>query len=53
MTTYRVVRRFLPFARRRASTFRPPALELRLRNPCFLFPLRFFGWYVLFMSSSM
>lgn len=41
--TYRVVSRFLPFARRRASTFLPPGVELRLRNPCFLFPLRFFG----------
>ena len=51
-TTYRVVRRFLPFARRRARTFRPPGLELRARNPCFLLPLRFFGWYVRFMLPS-
>ena len=41
--TYRFVRRFLPFARRRARIFLPPTLELRFKNPCFLFPFRFFG----------
>ena len=41
--TYRVVKRFLPLARRRASTFLPPGVELRLRNPCFRLPFRFFG----------
>jgi len=42
-TTYRVVSRLRPFARRRASTFRPPGVELRFRNPCFVLPFRFFG----------
>jgi hypothetical protein len=45
------VRRFLPLERLRASTFRPPGLELRFRNPCFLLPFRFLGWYVRFISS--
>jgi hypothetical protein len=48
--TYLVVRRFLPLARLRDSTLRPPPLELRFRNPCFLFPFLFFGWYVRFIS---
>ncbi len=42
-STYRVVSRFLPFARRRASTFLPPGVALRLRKPCFLLPLRTLG----------
>ena len=42
-TTYRVVKRLRPFARRRASTLRPPGVELRFRNPCFVLPFRFFG----------
>jgi len=43
MLTYRVVSLFLPLARRRASTFRPPGVELLRRKPCFRFPFRFFG----------
>ena len=37
------VRRFRPFARRRFSTFRPPGVAMRARNPCVLFRRRLLG----------
>ena len=38
-----------PLARRRASTWRPLAVDIRSRKPCLFFRFRFDGWYVLFM----
>jgi hypothetical protein len=38
--------RFRPLARRRDSTFWPPWVFMRVRNPCFLLRLRRFGWNV-------
>lgn len=35
-----------PFARRRASTRRPPTEAMRARKPCSRFRARFLGWYV-------
>ena len=40
-----------PFSRRRASTLRPLAVDIRSRNPCLFFLLRFEGWNVLFISQ--
>ena len=37
-----------PFARRRASTRRPPREAMRARKPCSRFRARFLGWYVCF-----
>jgi len=37
-------RRLRPLARRRLSTARPPAVELRLRNPCVRLRLILLGW---------
>ena len=37
-----------PFARRRASTRRPPLEAMRARKPCSRFRARFLGWYVCF-----
>jgi hypothetical protein len=44
------VSRFLPLARRRLSTIRPPGVAIRARNPCVRFLRRLLGWYVLFMA---
>lgn len=41
-------RTFRPFARRRAITSRPFFVLIRLRNPCVLTRLSFFGWWVRF-----
>jgi hypothetical protein len=41
-----------PFARRRFKTARPARVDMRLRNPCFFWRLRLFGWYVLFNELS-
>jgi hypothetical protein len=38
------VRRFRPFARRRARTFRPAAVDIRSRNPWVRFRRRLCGW---------
>jgi hypothetical protein len=38
------VSRFRPRARLAASTFRPPVVFIRARNPCSLARWRFFGW---------
>lgn len=43
---------FLPFRRRRANTLRPPLVFIRARKPCNLFRLRFFGWYVRFITIA-
>ena len=40
-----------PFARRRASTRRPPREAMRARKPCSRFRARFLGWYVCFAIS--
>ena len=45
------VSRLRPFARRRFSTFRPPGVFIRERNPCVFFRRRTFGWNVLFMDK--
>ena len=43
-----------PLARRRESTFWPPWVFMRTRNPCFLDRLRRLGWNVrLGMKSSL
>jgi hypothetical protein len=39
-------------ARRRFSTFRPPFVDMRSRNPCVLARRRRFGWNVRFTTSS-
>ena len=46
------MRRFLPLARLRASTFRPLAVAILLRKPCSFLRCRFLGWYVRSMPSS-
>lgn len=38
-----------PFARRAASTLRPPTVCMRWRNPCLLFLFLLWGWNVLFI----
>ena len=43
------VRRLRPFARRAASTLRPPFVAMRARYPIFLFRLIFDGCHVIFM----
>lgn len=45
-------RRFLPLARRLASTMRPPRVLLRSRKPWVRFLFRLLGWYVLFIGLS-
>jgi hypothetical protein len=42
------VNRRRPLARRRFSTFRPPFVDIRSRNPCVLARRRRFGWNVRF-----
>jgi hypothetical protein len=42
------VRRWRPFLRRAARTFRPPAVFMRDRNPCVLARRLLRGWYVRF-----
>lgn len=44
------VRRLRPFARRRASTFRPLWLDIRSRKPCLLRRFRLLGWNVRFIA---
>ena len=43
------LRRFLPLARRRLITLRPPGVDIRARNPCFFLRRRLFGWKVRFI----
>lgn len=43
------VNRLRPFARRRASTFRPFLLLILSRKPCLFFLFLLDGWYVRFM----
>ena len=43
------VRRLRPLARRRASTRRPPLVDMRARKPWVFARLRLLGWYVRFM----
>ncbi len=45
-------RRLRPLRRRAARILRPPAVEVRLRNPCLLRRLRLLGWYVRFTNAS-
>ncbi len=45
-------RRLRPFARRRAITSRPFFVLIRLRKPCVLTRLSFFGWWVRFGIES-
>ncbi len=46
------VRRFLPFARRRLSTWRPKRVSMRARNPWVRLRLISLGWNVRFMARS-
>jgi hypothetical protein len=46
------VSRRRPLARRRFSTFRPPFVDMRSRNPWVLARRRRFGWNVRFTTSS-
>ena len=41
-----------PLARRDERTARPPFVDMRARNPCFLARLRLFGWNVRFVVIS-
>lgn len=41
---------FRPFCRRELKTFRPFAVDMRLRKPCLFRRLRTEGWKVLFIS---
>lgn len=45
-------RRFRPFSRRAAMTFRPSAVRIRRRNPWTRFRRRLCGWNVRFMPSA-
>lgn len=44
------VRRRRPFARRRARTLRPSAVDILSRNPCLLTLFLLEGWNVLFIA---
>ena len=44
-------RRLRPFARRDASTLRPPRVAIRARNPCVRLRLMTLGWNVRFMAQ--
>lgn len=39
-----------PFARRRANTFRPLAVDILSLNPCLFLRFLLEGWYVLFIA---
>ena len=41
---------FLPLARRRLITLRPPGVAIRARNPCFFLRRRLLGWKVRFIA---
>ena len=45
------VKRKRPFARRRASTLRPLAVDILKRKPCLFTLFLFEGWYVLFIAN--
>jgi hypothetical protein len=47
------VSRLRPFARREESTFRPPSVAMRARNPCLRARTIFDGWNVLFIFASL
>lgn len=46
------VRRLRPLRRRAFSTWRPPGVDMRIRNPCVLRRYFFLGWYVRLMAVS-
>ena len=47
------LRRFLPLARLRLITLRPPGVDMRALKPCFFLRRRLFGWKVRFIVKCL